>query len=120
MNKIIQKAIELHEGYVGDLGCIGDYSCECFKCQLQDFSLDIERHEEGIINNFETDVLQVRDRLSLIVSGMIDRERCVGGQVPYGAKPGKRKLMLKDAKSIAEQSVGAINRAIVEFDKARK
>ena len=47
-----------------------------------------------------------------IVDGEIERERCVGGREAYGVRPGKRKLMLKDAKRIAENAITRINAAV--------
>ncbi len=65
---------------------------------------------------FTNEMCRIRDKQKLIVDGEIERAHCVGGQAAYGAVPGKRKLMLKDAKIIAKGAVGAINRAIQEFE----
>lgn len=35
MDSIIEKAVDLHTELVGDIGCIGDESCECFACELR-------------------------------------------------------------------------------------
>ena len=118
-NKIVRKAIEMYEQDVGDMGCIKDASCECFGCLLADFALDEDRREESAIGQFENEMTCVRESLAIIPSGEIEREHCVGGPEAYVAIRGKRKLMLKDAKSIAASCVARINRSMAEFWEAR-
>lgn len=67
---------------------------------------------------FINNIVECRDQLQIIVDGEIEREHCVGGRKCYGAFAGVRKVMLKDARSIAKSAVAKINRAIREFEEA--
>ena len=116
MRDVINKAIALHRADVGDLGCIGDYSCECFACLLRSFAIDIQRKQSAIESEFVNSMIQVRDSFEPITSGSIERAKCVGRAEAYGGKRGYRKTMLKDAVSIARSAVATINRAIKEFE----
>lgn len=115
MKSIVNRAIKMYKRDVGDMGCIGDASCECFACELRSFALDKQREQASIENDFTTEMLRVRDSLEPITSGMIKRQHCVGGREAYGKLPGYRKTMLKDAVSIASFAVAIINRAVRKF-----
>lgn len=65
---------------------------------------------------FTTAVLGARDQLKPIVEGLIERGHCVGGTEACGARRGKRKTMLKDAKRLAERAITMIDRAVNEFE----
>lgn len=120
MNKIVTKAIELYEADMGGCGCIDDASCECFACRLRDFSIDIDREDAGLAGEFTDRVLSIRDRISVIITGEIERQHCVGGREAYGHRRGMRKLMLKDAKSIAAGCVASIDRAVQIFTEGQR
>ncbi len=63
-----------------------------------------------------TALLQVRDALEPIVSGMIERGHCLPGQsVGYGQTPGDRKTTLKDARAIARHARAFINSAANQY-----
>lgn len=118
-NKIVQKAVELYLEDVGELGCINDASCECFKHKLADFALDVDRASASDDQDFTNAALNVRDSLQPIVDGMIKREHCVGGRDCYGARKGFRKTMLKDAVKIAKHCQAIINRAVNRWDETK-
>ncbi len=65
---------------------------------------------------FSNTIVGVRDMLQVIVDGEIDRLHCSPGvRECYGGKPGKRKLLLADARSIARRAIVIIDRAVNEF-----
>lgn len=57
------------------------------------------------------DILEVRDRLKAIEDGQVSRGRCLPGTI----KPGKRKITLKDAKSIAHHAIARIDQIVKRF-----
>jgi hypothetical protein len=62
--------------------------------------------------------LHARDMLEPLVSGEIERGRCVAGQrEAYGGKPGKRKTTLADARRIARNVTAYINQHLRLFDE---
>lgn len=118
-NPIVKKAVERYLKDVGELGCIGDASCECFRCELEHFALDIDRSSASDEQDFTHAALIVRDSLQPIVDGMIEREHCVGGRDCYGARKGFRKTMLKDAVKIANNCQAIINRAVNTWNEVK-
>lgn len=117
-NPIVAKAVERYIKDVGELGCIGDASCECFKCELEYFALCIDREHGSHAQEFSGAALSVRDMLQAVVEGKIERGHCVGGREAYGARPGYRKLMLKDAVAIAKTCIAKINNAVNKWNDA--
>lgn len=117
-NPIVAKAVERYVKDVGELGCIGDASCECFKCELEYFALGIDREYASHAQDFTGAALTVRGMLQPIVDGQIERGHCVGGREAYGSRPGYRKVMLKDAVAIAKTCVAKINNAVNQWNDA--
>ena len=72
-----------------------------------------QAQRECILTN---ELARIRDTLQVIVDGEVKRGHCVGGREAYGARPGLRKVMLKDAKEIAAGAVCAINAALRKFE----
>jgi len=117
-NPIVAKAVEIYLEHVGELGCIGDASCECFKHRLEDFALDVDRKTASDAVEFMSAALRVRDSLDPVVEGVIERGHCVGGRDCYGMRAGHRKTMLKDAVSIAKTCQAIINNAVNKWHDA--
>jgi hypothetical protein len=117
-NPIVAKAVERYVKDIGELGCIGDASCECFKCELEYFALNVDREQGSHAQDFTGASLSVRDMLQVIVDGQIERGHCVGGREAYGVRPGFRKVMLKDAVAIAKTCVAKINNAVNKWNDA--
>lgn len=112
-NPIVQKAARLYELLARDkTACKQGYGCRCFRCRLDDFSVDYDRATAYNVSSLEYEMTQVRDELAPVVAGVIERQHCVGSAEAYGGKRGVRKTMLKDAVSIATSCVARLNRAI--------
>lgn len=69
---------------------------------------------------FVNEVIEARDLLDPIINGEITRDHCVGDRECYGAHPGKRKTMLKDARQIAKTIKAKLNRAMRELDASQQ
>lgn len=65
-------------------------------------------------NQLVNEILEIRDRLRVIEEGQIERGRCLPGTI----YPGKRKLTMKDAQSIAKHAVARIDQIVNRFNEA--
>lgn len=116
-NPIVAEADRLFELHTGkNVACTRTYMCPCFRCQLDEFTIDYDRATVADVRWLEEQMMSVRDALLPVVIGVIERGHCVGRAEAYGGKRGVRKTMLKDAVSIAKNCVDRVNNALNAYD----
>lgn len=115
-NPIVKKAIELYLADIGEDGCIGDASCECFACLLRNVAIEIDREIESDFGDYEHDLMVIRDHLEQVMRQERPRKQAYGGQQAYGQGLGTTKVTLKYARETAKLCCQIITRSLERRD----